>query len=76
MINKYISSANKTNSASFAFKGRSFIYMSILKTEKVQVPSPLALHVLVHGMRKTFIHSIVYVITLMYLDKLLSICPV
>ena len=76
MINKLISSTNKTNSTSFTFKGRSFIYMSILKTEEFQVPSPMALHVVVPHTRKIFIRTIGYLITLMYLDKLLSICQV
>ena len=45
IINKLVSSTNKTNSVSFTFKGRSFLH--ILKTEEVKLLSPLALHVLV-----------------------------
>jgi len=45
MINKFISSATKTNSA---------YIMSVLKIQKVQLLSPLVFHVLVPGTRKNF----------------------
>jgi hypothetical protein len=49
MINKLVSSTNKTNSDFFTFKEG---HLYILKTEEIQVLSPGALYVLVPCKRK------------------------